>query len=88
MYSLMTWIGKLIGTVMVGPGAVVLGDPGLDVEPATKPWSPMTYRVIGLVLALTVLAIGGVPLPVLGIIGLVVAGLIGLERLWVSRKRD
>lgn len=87
MDRFLAWIGKLIGTVMVGPGAVVLGDPGLDYDPPSKPWSPMTYRLIGLGFAAAVLAIARVPLPVIAIVLVLAAGLIGLERLMSSRKR-
>jgi hypothetical protein len=88
MDGFVAWVGKLIGTMIAGPGAVVLGDPALAGDPVTRRWSPLTYRVVGVVLALSILVVGGMPWPVVAVVALVGAGLIGIERLRGAQDRE
>ena len=73
---MLAYIGKLVGTAVVGPGAVVLGDPGLDPAPApTSPGQRLVNRLAGMALpVLLLLALTGFAWPILALvaIGLIV----------------
>ena len=72
MDPLLAWLGKLVGTLLGGPGVAVLGDPGLDVEPpaAVSHRPSWVNRLAGLVAVLAVLLFFGTPWQLLGPIGL------------------
>jgi hypothetical protein len=84
---LLAYIGKLIGTVVVGPGAVVLGDPGLDPVPApTTPWQRITYRVAAAAVpVILVLIVLGVAWTALAVIVVALCVLIVVSRLSAGR---
>jgi len=82
MLRLLAYIGKLVGTAVVGPGAVVLGDPGLDPMPApTTPGQRFAYRLAGVALpVLLVLALIGLAWPILASIAFVLCVVIIVSR--------
>lgn len=85
MDRLVTWIGQLIGTALAGPGATVIGDPGLGSDPDVPRGSPTSYRIAGAVLMLGILLIAGLPLEMLALFAAIAAALIGLQRLRAAR---
>ncbi|HEX6128033.1 MAG TPA: hypothetical protein VF071_03325 [Candidatus Limnocylindria bacterium] len=70
MLRLLAYIGKLVGTAVVGPGAVVLGDPGLDAMPTpTTAGQRLAYRLAAVGLpVLLVLALVGLAWPILALV--------------------
>jgi hypothetical protein len=86
MDRLLTWIGQLIGTAVAGPGATVLGDPGLSAEEDMPRGSPTAYRIAGALLVLGILAMAGLPLEMLAVLAVIAAVLIGVERLRTARR--
>ena len=70
---LLAWIGKLVGTLLGGPGIAVLGDPALDGDPPPAGSRRLAWvnRLAGLVLMLAVLLFFGAPWQLVGAIGLI-----------------
>lgn len=76
MKALVAWVGRLLGTLVGGPGIAVLGDPGLPLEPADEVSGESDVpgwmkRAAAVLFVLAVLLFFGAPWQMLGALGLI-----------------
>lgn len=80
MNRFVAWLAELAGTAIAGPGATVIGDPGLVRDPSEAPTSPWLGRLAGLLLMTAILLVAGLPLQALPFVGLLVVVFMLLDR--------
>jgi hypothetical protein len=78
----LSWIGSLIGTALAGPGAAVIGDPGVDGALGEARAPIYAYRLAGVTLMLAVLLVAGAPWQLLLLIAAAAAVWI-----WILERR-
>jgi predicted lipid-binding transport protein (Tim44 family) len=82
MGALLAWFGKLLATVVGGPGIVVLGDPGLATERSLPSGIGLLLLALAGILVMT--AVAGIPGAILYLIVLASVGV----RLRIQPRTD
>jgi hypothetical protein len=80
MNRFIAWLGEIFGTAVAGPGATVIGDPGLVGDGSRSPSSAWRRRLAAVLLLFAVLVVASTPWPLVLPLGILLMAFLFLDR--------